>query len=195
MHDRLRGRLHTRHTNPNRTRLASYNVAATSDKDECHHDSWAKKVPCESEESIYLVDVALSPSRSTAADGHCVLCIWVKVNRKPHYRHSSAQGRIGKFLAMPTLDQPGLTHLLETLSISAPTSDVVEAAVLSNPLDLGRTALAELLANIVDCDIQAAFKSIQWPNNIFNGDLSVTVPKLCPGRKPAEVSSQLVDKV
>ncbi|KAF3031484.1 hypothetical protein E8E11_001178 [Didymella keratinophila] len=45
-----------------------------------------------------------------------------------------------------------------------------------------------------ECDVQIAFKSIQWPNNIFNGDLSVTVPKLCPGRKPAEVSSQLVDK-
>ena len=96
---------------------------------------------------------------------------------------------------MATLDQAGLTQLLESLSISAPTSEVVEATILSNPLDLCRTTLAELLSGLVDCDVQAAWRSIQWPNNIFNGDVSVTVPKLCPGRKPAELASQLVDKV
>ncbi|KAF2630857.1 arginyl-tRNA synthetase [Macroventuria anomochaeta] len=95
---------------------------------------------------------------------------------------------------MTTLNQVGLTQLLESLSISAPTLKVVDATILSNPLDLCRTTLAELLSGLVDCDVQTAYKSIQWPNNIFNGDLSVTVPKLCPGRKPAELSSQLVDK-
>ncbi|KAF9692333.1 hypothetical protein EKO04_009422 [Ascochyta lentis] len=95
---------------------------------------------------------------------------------------------------MSTLDQAGLVRLLESLSISAPTSEVVGATILSNPLDLCRSTLAELLAGLVDCDVQAAYKSIHWPNNIFNGDLSVTVPKLCPGRKPAALSSQLVDK-
>ncbi|KAJ4380084.1 hypothetical protein N0V86_004393 [Didymella sp. IMI 355093] len=89
---------------------------------------------------------------------------------------------------------PMQRSLLEGLSIFAPILEGVEAAVLSNPLDLCRTTLAEVLAGIVDCDARAAYKSIQWPNNIFNGDLSVTVPKLCPGRKPAEVSSQLVDR-
>lgn len=96
---------------------------------------------------------------------------------------------------MSTLDPAGLTQLLENLSISAPGSGVVAANTLSNPLDLCRTTLAELLAGLVDCDVQTAWRSIQWPNNIFNGDLSVTVPKLCPGRKPAESSSQLIDKV
>ena len=96
---------------------------------------------------------------------------------------------------MSTLDQAGLMQLLDSLSISAPTSDVVNAATLSNPLDLCRIALAELLSGLVDCDVRTAYRSIQWPNNIFNGDLSVTVPKLCPGHKPAELSSQLVDKV
>lgn len=96
---------------------------------------------------------------------------------------------------MATLDQAGLTQLLEKLSISAPVADIVGPTVLTNPLDLCRSTLAELLAGLVDCDIHTAYKSIQWPKNIFNGDLSVTVPKLCPGRKPAELSSQLVDKV
>lgn len=86
-------------------------------------------------------------------------------------------------------------QLLETLSISAVTPDNVEAAVLANPLDVCRITLAELLAELVDCTVQTAYKSIQWPNNIFNGDLSVTVPRLCPGHKPADLASQLVDKV
>lgn len=96
---------------------------------------------------------------------------------------------------MSTLSHAGLTQLLEGLSIAAPTSDSVDTSVLTNPLDLCRTTLAELLSELVECDVQAAYRSIQWPNNIFNGDVSVTVPKLCPGRKPAELSSQLVDKV
>ncbi|KAJ4983102.1 arginyl-tRNA synthetase [Stagonosporopsis vannaccii] len=95
---------------------------------------------------------------------------------------------------MSTLNQAGLTQLLEDLSISAPTSEIVDTSVLTNPLDVCRMTLAELLSGLVECDVQVAFRSIQWPNNIFNGDVSVTVPKLCPGRKPAELSSQLIDK-
>lgn len=96
---------------------------------------------------------------------------------------------------MSTLDQAGLIQLLGSLSISGSVLDAAETAVLNNPLDLFRATLAELLSGLVDCDVQTGYKSIQWPNNIFNGDLSVTVPKLCPGRKPTELSSQLVDKV
>ena len=96
---------------------------------------------------------------------------------------------------MTTLEQTGLAQLLEALSISGPETELVGASVLTNPIDLCRTTLAELLATLVKCDTQAAYNSILWPNNIFNGDLSVTVPKLCPGRKPAEVCSQLVDDV
>lgn len=96
---------------------------------------------------------------------------------------------------MTTLDQAGLAQLLKGMAISTPAAHGVSAAPASNPLDLCRSVLAELLAELVDCNAQTAYRSIQWPNNIFNGDLSVTVPKLCPGRKPAELSSQLVDKV
>ncbi|KAL1646663.1 hypothetical protein SLS61_007737 [Didymella pomorum] len=88
----------------------------------------------------------------------------------------------------------GLAQLLKGMAISTPAAHGVSAAPASNPLDLCRSVLAELLAELVDCNAQTAYRSIQWPNNIFNGDLSVTVPKLCPGRKPAELSSQLVDK-
>jgi len=96
---------------------------------------------------------------------------------------------------MSTLDEAGLAQLLDSLAISAATPDVLESAPLSNPLDVCRIALAQLLSTLVECDVQTAYRSVQWPNNIFNGDLSVTVPKLCPGQKPVEMSTQLVDKV
>jgi arginyl-tRNA synthetase len=69
------------------------------------------------------------------------------------------------------------------------------AEVLANPLDVYRTYLAQVLADVVGCDIDAAYKSIQWPNNIFNGDLSVILPKLRPGAKADEVAIELMKKV
>jgi arginyl-tRNA synthetase len=98
---------------------------------------------------------------------------------------------------MSTLHVNGLQRLLRALSVDETTfsSDSASGDVLANPLDVFRSVLADLLANILACDPQSAYNSIQWPNNIFNGDLSVTLPKLCPGRKPDETSSELVNKV
>lgn len=96
---------------------------------------------------------------------------------------------------MPTLDLIGLTQLLERFSVSSPSTELTEANILTNPLVLCRSILAELLTSLVQCDIQDAYKSIQCPNNIFNGDLSVTLPRLRPGCKPTELSTELVDKV
>lgn len=96
---------------------------------------------------------------------------------------------------MSTLEIDGLTQLLETLSVSAPAAKFKESHILINPLDICRSSLAELLSSLVECNIQDAYKSIQWPNNIWNGDLSVTLPRLRPGCKPAELSTELIDKV
>lgn len=96
---------------------------------------------------------------------------------------------------MTTLDHASLAGLLQNLSIGTLEPYPVGTRVLRNPLDVLRTTLAKLLSELVGCDLQTAYNSIQWPNNIFNGDLSVTIPKLCPGRKPAEASAHLVDTV
>jgi arginyl-tRNA synthetase len=96
---------------------------------------------------------------------------------------------------MSTVESNGLWRLLDDLSLSSPSLEYVEVDILANPLDICRTILASVLSNIVGCDQEEAYKSIQWPNNIFNGDLSVTLPRLRPGCKPNELSSELVDKV
>ncbi|KAF2854871.1 Nucleotidylyl transferase [Plenodomus tracheiphilus IPT5] len=87
-----------------------------------------------------------------------------------------------------------LEHALKVLNLTVPMPEVKAAKALTNPLDVFRTYLAETLAEIAGCDIEAAYKSIQWPNNIFNGDLAVILPKLRPGAKAEEVAVELMEK-
>ncbi|KAF2831925.1 arginyl-tRNA synthetase [Ophiobolus disseminans] len=95
---------------------------------------------------------------------------------------------------MSTLEIDGLRQLLEGFSVSDLSADVLQSSLLTNPLDVWRSALATLLTGLVDCEVLNAYKAIQWPNNIFNGDLSVTLPRLSPGSKVAELSSEIVNK-
>ncbi|KAI4949826.1 hypothetical protein J4E86_007781 [Alternaria arbusti] len=87
-----------------------------------------------------------------------------------------------------------LEDVLSALNLNVPMPGVNNAEVLANPLDVYRTYLAEVLADAVGCDINVAYKSIQWPNNIFNGDLAVILPKLQPGAKAEEVAVVLMKK-
>jgi arginyl-tRNA synthetase len=88
-----------------------------------------------------------------------------------------------------------LEQSLGSLSLSVPIPEVRVAEVLANPLDVCRTYLAQILAEIAGCDIDAAYRSIQWPNNIFNGDLAVILPKLRPGAKADALAVELMEKV
>jgi arginyl-tRNA synthetase len=96
---------------------------------------------------------------------------------------------------MSTLDVDGLAQILGISSVSELPDKIQDVSVLTNPLDVWRSVLATLLAGLVNAEVFHAYKSIQWPNNIFNGDLSVTLPRLRPGCKATELSSELVDKV
>ena len=86
-------------------------------------------------------------------------------------------------IASDQLRMDALEQSLGSLDLSVPIPEVKNAEVLANPLDVYRTYLAQVLADAVGCDIDVAYKSIQWPNNIFNGDLAVILPKLRPGAK------------
>ena len=88
-----------------------------------------------------------------------------------------------------------LEQLLTSLSLNVPVPRVEAADVLTNPLDLFRVYLAKILAETAECDETEAYKSIQWPNNIFNGDLAVILPKLRPGAKADKLAVELLDKV
>lgn len=96
------------------------------------------------------------------------------------------------------MDTNELEKRLSELSSATCSSDVTRAKTLDSPLDPCRASLAQLLSSLAKCSIEDAHESIKWPNNIFNGDLSVTVPRLRPGCKAAEISAlstELVNKV
>jgi arginyl-tRNA synthetase len=88
-----------------------------------------------------------------------------------------------------------LEHSLGSLDLRVPIPEVKVADVFANPLDVCRTYLSQILADIAGCDIDIAYKSIQWPNNIFNGDLAVILPKLRPGAKADALAIELIEKV
>jgi arginyl-tRNA synthetase len=88
-----------------------------------------------------------------------------------------------------------LEQSLGYLTLGAPIPEVKVADVLANPLDVCRTYLAQILADIASCEIDAAYRCIQWPNNIFNGDLAVILPKLQPGTKADSLAVELMEKV
>jgi hypothetical protein len=163
-------------------------VAASPDKAEEYHPCIARTLRWHNTHAFCLFFLPSLPGDGCAVDR------WTFP--QPEFQQTPLTPPVSHCeFVMSTLDQAGLAQLLDGIAISTPTAHSVDAAPMSNPLDLCRSVLAELLAELVHCDVQTAYRSIQWPNNIFNGDLSVTVPKLCPGRKPTELSSQLVDKV
>jgi arginyl-tRNA synthetase len=98
-------------------------------------------------------------------------------------------------MAITTSSLAELEIALHELSLAIPVPQYDEADVLDNPLSLCRSYLADLLQRIIGCEPEVAYRSIHWPNNIFNGDLTVTLPKLCPGVKPNEFVPELLKKV
>jgi len=81
---------------------------------------------------------------------------------------------------MSTLDLPGLAARLKGLGLG-PIPQFSQAHSLINPLDIGRSYLAEILGHLVDCDSITAYNSIHLSNDISNADFTVILPKLCPG--------------
>jgi hypothetical protein len=88
-----------------------------------------------------------------------------------------------------------LEGALQTLSLDTPLPQYKDSDVLNNPLDLYRSYLAKLLCSLVDCEPSIACRCINWPNNIFNGDLTVVLPKLRPNVNPNESGTELLKKV
>ncbi|KAL1595810.1 hypothetical protein SLS60_009500 [Paraconiothyrium brasiliense] len=95
---------------------------------------------------------------------------------------------------MTTFGIAELESSLATLHLAAPSSVSESADTLINPLDVCRSLLADILSGFVESGPEAAYKSIQWPNNIYNGDLSVVLPKLRPGCKAVELAADIASK-
>jgi arginyl-tRNA synthetase len=96
---------------------------------------------------------------------------------------------------MSTITSAELETLLGELGLNTPIPSFSEADVLNKPLDIARCYLADVVAKLVDCDAHTAYSSIQWPNNIYNGDLCVVLPKLKLGADSKTLAFDLQTKV
>lgn len=96
---------------------------------------------------------------------------------------------------MATLTLAGLEELLGGLGLATPLPHFPAADVLTKPLDIGRIYLADILCSLVECDAKNAYSSIQWPGDIWNGDLAVVLPKLSHGANSNSLALDLMKKV
>jgi arginyl-tRNA synthetase len=96
---------------------------------------------------------------------------------------------------MTTLTTSELETTLHTLGLDVPIPQFTAADVLNKPLDLVRSYLANILSNLVEADPVAAYNSISLSNNAEHGDLTVVLPRLCPGAKAGELAKDLIKKV
>jgi arginyl-tRNA synthetase len=83
-----------------------------------------------------------------------------------------------QFKDMSTLTVDGLEALLSGLGLDIPIPSFPESGVLNKPLDISRSYFADILCSLLQCDPDVAYSSIQWPGDIFSGDLTVILPKL-----------------
>ncbi|EXJ59904.1 hypothetical protein A1O7_04051 [Cladophialophora yegresii CBS 114405] len=94
---------------------------------------------------------------------------------------------------MATLDADSLQVLLDGLGVDDTGRSFPAADVLTRPLDIYRTHLAQVLVKLTDCEPQLAYDSIQEPNDY--GDLEVVIPRLrLKGSDPKELALNLAEK-
>jgi arginyl-tRNA synthetase len=96
---------------------------------------------------------------------------------------------------MSTLTITGLEALLGGLGLKIPIPRFPAADELNKALDIGRSYFADILCSLVECDPVIAYNSIQWPNDIFNGDLTVILPKLSQGADYDALALNILTKV
>ncbi|KAI8154033.1 Arginine--tRNA ligase [Colletotrichum sp. SAR 10_70] len=94
---------------------------------------------------------------------------------------------------MATLSITGLHSSLERLSLDTPLPSFPPADVLVRPLDIFRSYIAKIVAEVTGCDPALAYEAIQTTAAISMGDLAVILPRL-KIKANAEVAAELLAK-
>ncbi|KAK2615512.1 hypothetical protein N8I77_002262 [Diaporthe amygdali] len=94
---------------------------------------------------------------------------------------------------MATLTLNGLEAALGNLHLD-PLPAFESTSPLEKPLDIARTYLAKIIESVAEVELDAAYNAIHWPNNVYNGDLVVILPKLSRGADPEEYGAQITHK-
>ncbi len=67
---------------------------------------------------------------------------------------------------------------------------------LSNPLDLLRARLTDILVSVTGVDAKIVYPALQWTTSLDKGDLVLAIPALrLKGKKPDELAKEFSEKV
>lgn len=98
-------------------------------------------------------------------------------------------------MQMATVSRSGLQTFVAEIGLE-PLPEFAAADVLNNPVDIYHSYLAAVFGDIVGCDADIVYSSIQAAGTAENGDLDFVLPKLkLSGSNPKELAGELVKKV
>jgi arginyl-tRNA synthetase len=95
---------------------------------------------------------------------------------------------------MATLTASGLQDAIQNLDLEIPIPQFTGTDVLNKPLDIIRSYLASILISLIEADSIAAYNSIALSSDPLHGDLTVVLPRLCPGTKAGGLANDLIKK-
>ncbi|EZF29010.1 arginine-tRNA ligase [Trichophyton interdigitale H6] len=89
----------------------------------------------------------------------------------------------------------GLETLLQALEVSTPVPQFLHANVLSAPVDIYRSYIAEIIQKLVECDEDTAYDAVQWANASTNADLMFITARLkLKGVNPKQLAEDIASK-
>ncbi|PUU73567.1 tRNA synthetases class I (R)-domain-containing protein [Tuber borchii] len=93
---------------------------------------------------------------------------------------------------------PSIESLNEQLSnfgISEPLTLFPDSNPTTNPIDVYRCYIADVLAPITGVDIKLVYPALEWTQNLEKGDLILAAPRLrIPGKNPSELTKEWAEK-
>jgi len=89
-----------------------------------------------------------------------------------------------------------LNTMLSSLGLKEQITKFPDSNPESNPVDIFRCYIAEILAKISGVDSALIYPALEWTNQFEKGDLILAVPRLrVKGKAPAELAKEWAEKV
>lgn len=89
-----------------------------------------------------------------------------------------------------------LNTMLSNLGLKEQITKFPESNPESNPVDIFRCYIAEILGKVSGVDTQLIYPALEWTNQFDKGDLILAVPRLrIKGKAPADLAKEWAEKV
>ncbi|KAF3481831.1 arginyl-tRNA synthetase [Arthroderma uncinatum] len=96
---------------------------------------------------------------------------------------------------MSSLSLQGLESLLQALGVQTPVPRFTRANVVSSPIDIYRSYVANTIHKLTGCNEEVAYDAVQWASAATNADLMLVTARLkIKGTNPNQLAQDLVSK-